>query len=125
MNDRITIQGLRLLALVGVHPIEREVPQPLLIDLHVETDVRRAAQTDALSDTVDYGELAQNVRALVAAQHHNLIETVADRIARHVLFAYPTQVRSVVVLVRKFRAVADTQHVAVKIERLRGDYPPQ
>ena len=51
-SDRIDISGLRLAALIGALPHEREARQPLQIDLSIHADLARAGKSDALEHTV-------------------------------------------------------------------------
>ena len=64
MGDRIDISGLRAVTIVGALPHEREIPQPLQIDLSLEVDLRDAGRTDELGDTVHYGLVADRVIGL-------------------------------------------------------------
>lgn len=83
--DRITLVGLRGTGRHGVLAAERAQGQTFSVDLVVETDTRRAAASDALADTVDYGVLAQAVVDLVEGEPMDLIETLAARIAQRCL----------------------------------------
>jgi len=85
MTDRITLTGLRVAGRHGVFEHERRDGQDFLVDITVWIDLDRAAETDELADTVDYGELAERAAAIVAGPPHNLIETVAAEIAEDVM----------------------------------------
>lgn len=87
MKDRIELRELRVVAICGVLPEERERPQPLRIDLDVELDVDAAAASDDVADTADYGALCDAaVRALVAARPR-LLEAACEVVGRAVLDA--------------------------------------
>ncbi len=119
MTDRIEIKGIQVLARHGVLDQERVEAQPFLIDLTVYLDLTRAAASDDLADTVDYGRLAQAAHDVVAGESHLLIETVADRVAGRVL-AEP-RVERVTVTVHKPEAPIPLEFgdVAVTIDRSR------
>ena len=117
MSDRICIEGLTVDGLIGVYPHELDRPQRLVVDLCAETDTRSAAHSERLVDTLDYDRLAECARTIIAARHHNLIETVAERIAALILHQHHGRVRSVTVRVCKPGAVADARTVAVEITR--------
>lgn len=121
MSDRICIEGLTALGLVGVYPSEKETPQRLLVNLCVESDTRSAAHSEQLEDTLDYDRLAECVRQVIAERHHNLIETVAERIALRILLAHRGRVDALTVRVAKPGAVPDAQTVAVEIRRTLAD----
>ncbi|GAA4384539.1 dihydroneopterin aldolase [Tsukamurella soli] len=81
MADRIELRGLAVRGNHGVFDHERRDGQDFLVDLVLWVDSRRAAETDDLADTVDYGALAQRAHDIVAGPPRNLIETVAAEIA--------------------------------------------
>ena len=85
MTDRIDLTGIEVWARHGALPEEKTKDQLFVVDVGVHFDTSRAAVSDDLDDTIDYGTLAQAVHDLVAAESHNLIETVADRVATRVL----------------------------------------
>lgn len=119
MTDRIELRGLEVLALHGVLEHEKVEPQVFRVDLVVFVDLTAAGETDDLADTVDYGRLAQDAHDLVASESHQLIETVADRVARQVLG--DTRVERVMVTVHKPDAPIPLgfDDVAVTIDRSR------
>jgi dihydroneopterin aldolase len=88
MADSITLTGLAVRANHGVFDFERENGQTFVVDLTVWLDLAPAARGDELAATVHYGELAEAVHAAVAADPVELIETVAERVAR-VALAFP------------------------------------
>lgn len=83
--DEITLTGLRATAHHGVFDHERRDGQVFVIDVTVYLDLAAAAASDDLARTVHYGVLAEEVVAAVERNPVDLIETVAERIARVVL----------------------------------------
>lgn len=82
MSDRIELTGLRAIGHHGVFEHERRDGQEFVVDVVLGLDTRAAARSDALADTVDYGRIATDVHAIVVGPPVDLIETLADRIAR-------------------------------------------
>ncbi len=80
-RDRIRLDGLRVRGFHGVLPAERRDGQDFLVDVVLHLDLRPAGATDDLASTVDYGELAERLAALVAAEPVDLLETLAGRLA--------------------------------------------
>ena len=80
MSDRIELRGLRVRGHHGVFDFERRDGQDFVVDVALELDVRAAAASDALADTVDYGELATALAHAVAGEPVNLLERLADRL---------------------------------------------
>lgn len=81
MPDRIELRGLTARGHHGWFPHERENGQLFRVDLALSVDTRPAAQSDDLTDTVDYGSLAERVVGLVSGEPVRLVETLAQRIA--------------------------------------------
>lgn len=81
MTDRIVLTGLRVRGRHGVLPEERRDGQDFLVDAVLHLDLRPAAASDDVADTVHYGELAQRLAAVVAGEPVDLIETLAERLA--------------------------------------------
>ena len=84
-DDFLTITGLRASAHHGVFEHERENGQDFVLDVTVWLDSRPAAAGDDLSQTVHYGELAEQLVAAIERDPVDLIETVAERLASMVL----------------------------------------
>jgi dihydroneopterin aldolase len=81
LADRIELRGLRVRGNHGVFDHERADGQDFVVDITVWMDLRPAAVSDDLADTLDYGALAQRAADIVAGTPRNLIETVSAEIA--------------------------------------------
>lgn len=81
MTDRITLRGLRATGFHGVFPEERRDGQEFVVDAELELDLAPAGRSDALIDTVHYGELATALHGLIVGDPVDLIETLAHRMA--------------------------------------------
>lgn len=124
-GDRIELRGLRLTAVVGVLPEERERAQPLEVDLDVHVDLAAAAASDRLEDTVDYGELCTRCARVATGAAPVLLERLAGLLADSVLDADP-RIAAVDVAVRKLRPPVphDLATSGVRVRRSRGDAGP-
>ena len=80
-TDELAILGVECFAHHGVFEHERREGQVFVIDLTLGVDTRAAAASDDLHDTVDYGSLVAQVKAVVESDPVDLIETVAERIS--------------------------------------------
>lgn len=85
MADRIELRGLTVRGNHGVFDHEREDGQDFVVDITVWIDLVAAAMSDELSDTLDYGALAQQAADIIAGPPRNLIETVSAEIADSVM----------------------------------------
>ncbi len=120
------LRDLVLTTSIGVHPHEHSAPQRVRInvDLAVEDDgARPLSRTpvgrDELARVVDYEKVADQVRAIVAAGHVRLVETLAERIAEACLT--DLRVHLARVRVEKLDIFADAASAGVEIERRRRD----
>lgn len=81
MTDHISLTGLRARGRHGVYDFERTQGQEFVVDVDLELNLTPAAGSDAVADTVHYGELAERIVAVVGGDPVNLIETLAQRLA--------------------------------------------
>jgi dihydroneopterin aldolase len=113
--DIIYLHDLRIDAVIGVFDWERRVRQTVILDLEMGADIRRAAASDDLGDTLNYKAVAKRLIEFVGASEFQLVETLAERVAALVLeeFAVPwLRLR-----VNKQGAVRGARDVGVIIER--------
>ena len=113
--DRIFITALSTEAVIGIYDWEREVKQRLEIDLELWMDLRAAARSDAIEDTLNYKSVAKRVLAFVEASQYRLVEALAGEIARIVLEEF--RVARVRVTVHKPGAIRHSRDVGVVVER--------
>lgn len=99
-GDRIELRGLTVRGSHGVFDFEKRDGQDFVVDITVWMDLRPAAETDDLTRTLHYGELAEHAAAVVAGPSRDLIETVSAEIAEVVL-AYDSRVDAVEVVLHK------------------------
>ena len=100
MSDRIVLAGMAFQARHGVNDWEKTEAQRFEVDLELRLATGEAGSSDELDRTVDYREVYELVRGIVEGPPVDLIETLAESIAREVLAAHD-RVRKVVVRVRK------------------------
>src|SRR5206468_12704373 len=79
--DRIALRGLEARGRHGWFDFEQAEGQTFVVDVTLQVDVSKAAASDDLADTVDYGALGKAVVEIVEGEPVRLIETLADRIA--------------------------------------------
>lgn len=97
----IEVLGIRALGRHGVLAEEQARSQPFEVDVRLEVDLAAAAASDRIEDTVDYGVLTEAVARTVELESFQLLERLADRIARICLSM--SEVEAVEVTVRKMR----------------------
>ena len=114
-KDRIFIEGLEARCVIGIFGWERKVKQKVRIDLEIPTNARRAAKRDRVEDTLNYKKVAKRILAQVPKTRFELVESLAEFIAR--LCLEESGCREITVRVSKPDAIRGAQNVGVQITR--------
>ena len=117
--DRIFLHDMKVETIVGIWEWERKIRQTVSIDLEMGADIRNAAASDSIVDTLDYKLIAKRVRHLVADSSFQLVETLAEKIAEVVLSDF--EVPWVEVRVNKPGAIRGARDVGVRIRREKNE----
>ena len=118
--DKIFLRGLKVEAVIGIWEWERRIGQTVSIDLEMATDARVAAAGDSVESTLNYRDVAKRVQALVADSRFQLVESLAESLARLIVKEF--DVAWARVSVAKPGAIRNAREVGVVIERNAGDY---
>ena len=120
MSDRIFINGLSLHAYHGVMAHEAKVGQSFALDLVVEVDLKDAARSDKVADTVSYDQIVDAASRAFCAERYRLVEAAAGAVADAVLAQFP-RIQTVRVTVHKPHApiAATFRDLGVEITRSR------
>ena len=116
--DKIFIHALKTEAIIGIFDWERQVRQTVLIDIELSADIRKAALTDSIADTLNYKGVAKRVLAFVEASQFHLVETLAEHIAMLILEEFGVPWVSIVL--SKPGAVRSSRDVGVSLQRERS-----
>ena len=115
MKDRVFIEELEVQTIIGIFDWEREIKQTISIDLEMEFDIRRAAETDSIEDTLDYKTVSKRLIHFIEDSEFQLVEALAERCAAIVLTDFP--VNWLRLKLGKPGAVRGSSAVGVIIER--------
>lgn len=118
MPDTIFLHDLRIDTVVGIWDWERRIRQTVSIDLEMGSDIRRAAATDSIDDTLNYKAVAKRVQQFVGESSFQLVETMAEKVANLILEEF--EVPWVQVRVNKSGAIRGARDVGVLIRRDRA-----
>ncbi len=83
--DIVYIRDLEIETVIGIYDWERQIQQTIRIDLEMGTDIRRAAVTDSIEDTLNYKAVAKRIIRYVEETQPDLVETLAENIASIVM----------------------------------------
>jgi dihydroneopterin aldolase len=114
--DTIEIRRLKVATHIGVPDEERAQAQNLLISIRMCPTQGFLGLHDNIRNTIDYASVASDIQQLAAAKPRNLIETLANDCANHLLSLHPLS--SVSITIEK-HILPDTDCVAVSIHRAR------
>jgi len=116
--DRMLLKKMVFFGYHGVIPEENRLGQKYIVDLVLHLDLRRAAATDDVADTVNYAEVHALLKKIVEGPPVKLIETLAENIARALLGTY-TSINEAVVSVTKPNPPFDITFDGVTVELRR------
>ena len=88
-GDRIRLEGMVFYGFHGVDPAEKALGQRFTVDVELERDLRKPGRTDDLHDTVNYAHVYRVARQVLEGPSKNLIEALAEEIARRVADSCP------------------------------------
>jgi dihydroneopterin aldolase len=115
MMDRVFIEDLNVQTVIGIYDWEREIKQVVSLDLEMEFDITRAAETDSIEDTLDYKAVSKRLIRFIEESEFQLVEALAERCAAIVLAEFP--VKWLRLKLGKPGAVRGSSAVGVIIER--------
>jgi 7,8-dihydroneopterin aldolase/epimerase/oxygenase len=99
-SDEIHIEQLEVSSIIGVSEHERKTPQRLTINISFWPRRKTHDTEDKIGHTINYAIVAEETQKFVHDQTVNLIETLADRLAAHLLKKFPIQ--KIILEIRKF-----------------------
>lgn len=114
-SDCIFLTDLRVETVIGIWDWERKIRQTVSIDLEMGADIRKAAATDSIEDTLNYKKVAKRVQQYVGESSFQLVESLAENIAAVILDEFDIQ--WVQVSVNKPGAIRGARDVGVRIRR--------
>ena len=113
----VFIRDLEILAHIGVYGQEQGRMQPVRINVDLAVEDSLVIE-DRLDSVVDYAEITQKIRDIIASGHIRLAETLAERIAV-ASFEADARVKTARVRVEKLHALPGAESAGVEIERER------
>lgn len=112
--DKIHIEQLEVFTRIGVPEEERANPQKLTVSISLWPYQQPSDLADHIERAVNYSAVAEEAKNFVRDQSVSLIETLADRLASHLLTSFPIQ--KVTIELRKF-VLQDAKYASVTLTR--------
>jgi len=113
-SGRIHIEQLEIFTRIGVPEDERATPQRLTASISIWPYPEAPDLGDKIDKTINYSAVAEEAKSFARDQSLNLIETLADRLAMHLLKTFPMQ--KVTIELRKF-PLPDAKYVSATVTR--------
>ncbi|MDR2213793.1 MAG: dihydroneopterin aldolase [Pseudomonadales bacterium] len=79
--DIVYIRDLEVKTVIGVYDWEREIRQPVTVDLDLAHDIRQGAATDDVAHVLDYKQVCLRVSDYIERSRCKLLETLAEELA--------------------------------------------
>jgi dihydroneopterin aldolase len=115
--DKIFIHALKTEAIIGIFDWERQVKQTVIVDVEMRFDIRKAALSDSIDDTLNYKRVAKRLLAFIEASQYHLVETLTEQIAMLILAEF--DIAWVRVALSKPGAIRSSRDVGIIVERDR------
>ncbi len=119
--DAIIIEGLKVDTVIGCFNWERQIIQPLMLDLTIHNDLTQAAQSDELEDTLNYAQICELAAQVIQKAKPKLIEHAAQLVLE-CLFTTFSSIESIVITIRKPAIIAQANEVGIRLERNRNNF---
>lgn len=119
--DAIIIEGLKVDTVIGCFNWERQIIQPLMLDLTIHNDLTQAAQSDGLEDTLNYAQICELAAQVIQQAQPKLIEHAAQLVLE-CLFTTFSSIESIVITIRKPAIIAQANAVGIRLERNRNNF---
>ncbi|WP_415883491.1 dihydroneopterin aldolase [Neptuniibacter sp. QD34_54] len=117
--DLVYIRELEVETIIGIYDWEREIRQRINLDLDMGTDIRQAANTEDVDNTLNYKTVSDRLIEFIEQSEFQLVETMAEQIAEIVMTEFG--VKWLRLRLGKPGAVPQAKDVGVIIERgVRG-----
>ena len=114
--DRVFVHDLVLDVEIGVYTNEKGVTQRVRFSVDVDVIPATSALEDDIGRAFDYDTIIKGIKNVIARGHINLVETLAEDVARHCL----THPRAASVTVRIEKLDKEPGAVGVEIVRSKG-----
>ena len=113
--DIVFLRELRIDTTIGIYSWERQIRQPVVLDIEMGADISKAAATDHIEDTLNYKAVAKRLIEFVGTSEFQLVETLAEEICRVIMDEF--NVPWVRLTLNKKGAVRGADGVGIIIER--------
>lgn len=115
-DDRITLAGIKIYPKIGVTVEERAEPQECEVDLSIWDNFEGAASQDSIESSIDYVRLLAVVQETASDGEFSLLETLAYKVVRTILEAFPISRSQVKIRKRPVSLLNQINYIEVEVE---------
>ncbi|MCW5588975.1 MAG: dihydroneopterin aldolase [Legionellales bacterium] len=112
---KIVIKELKAQTTIGVHAFERKIKQTVVLDVEMEWDIGNAAQSDDLTQSLDYASIAESLTTTIENHQTQLLERLILILGQVLEEKYA--VTHYKLYLRKPHVLSNVQEVGVILER--------
>jgi len=113
----ITLDGIEVIAKIGLLEEEQKAPQDLYVSLSIECDFAPVAASDDLDQGVDYREVIEIVKGFALAYEGKTLERFAEQLADKLMENFPVESLSLAVDKPRYTRRLGLREIRVQVER--------
>jgi len=106
---------------IGIYDFEKKAPQRVIINLELSVIPLEKGKDYHIGNVVSYEEIANKIKNLIKSRHYDLLEELAEDIARSCL--KDKKIRHLQLTIEKPDIIKNTQSVGIQITREQCDKP--
>ncbi|MFD1068178.1 dihydroneopterin aldolase [Oceanobacillus locisalsi] len=119
--DKIILKQMQFYGYHGLLPEENTLGQRFNVDATLYLSLKKAGKSDAMEDSIHYGEAYENIKHVVENRCFQLIEAVAETIAEELFASFSSlEACSIVVTKPDPPIPGHYESVSVEINRERA-----
>jgi len=115
---RLFVRDLVVPSSIGIHRHELDAPQRVRVTVEIDIAPLFNSESDAIRAVLSYDDVVAAVKKIISLGHINLVETLADRIAKNVL--EDARVVKAKVVVEKLDVLGGDATVGAEIVRVKN-----
>ena len=114
---KITLEGIEVMANIGLLEEEQKAPQDLYVSLSIECEFAPVADDDDLSQGVDYRKVIEMVKGFALAYEGKTLERFAEQLADQLMQGFPAQKLTLSVDKPRYTKRLGLREIRVQVER--------
>lgn len=120
MKDKVLIKDLMVRGILGINPEERINKQDIVINVVMETDIRKASLSDNIVDAVNYRSVTKKIIDIIHSTEYFLIEKLSDSIIKMIFKEFDPE--TILLRIEKPGALRFAKSVGVEVFRTSDNY---